>query len=418
MIKKLIVICILLGRLFAEGDHYNEAIKHFDAKEYAKAFPTILEEAQKGNQLAQAQMAYMYENGAGTSVDYKSALFWYKKATPGAVERIAQQQEGKKLGFEEAVVANVIGSGLDNKPDAKDIEKLHMSYLEPTEANSKLLENKSNFFGLEPYQTNFLLPVSYLTEKPRRVTAAISVNDPIVSGYTYDKNIETEFQISLQKEIFHDWLGLGETFNAAYTQHVWWQVYAESGPFRESNYMPELFLTIPIRGEFADVSGLKAVKTGFIHQSNGQEGYRSRSWNRLYVTGLWQFDDLYLSTQVWYRIPEDDKSDAYYAGQLGASDANMKGDDNPDIYKYMGYGSIEARYIDGRDLFGVLIRNNLRFNGENKGAIELNYSTPIFDAKDTYWYVKFFNGYGYSMIDYDQSITNFAVGISFSKSLF
>ena len=409
MIKKSFILCGLLGMLMADDGSYTQAVQSFNAKEYAKAFPAILEAAQKGNKEAQGQMAYMYENGLGTSVDYKQALYWYKQAAPVPVQTAMDTKTGKNIAFDTQVAAD---AGQNNP---QEIEKLHMSYIAPTKEVSEVLEGRSSFFGLQPYHENYLLPVSYLKDKPRRVSAAVSPNSPEGKALPgYDNNTEVEFQISLKKEIFHDWFGFGESLTAAYSQHVWWQLYSPSGPFRETNYMPEIFLTVPTPQNIAEEYGLKAVKTGFIHQSNGQEGYRSRSWNRIYAEGIWQWDNLLLSTRAWYRLPEDRKSDAYYAGELGIAQADEKGDDNPDIYKYMGYGDIQAKYLYGQNMFGLLFRNNLQSDG-NKGAIELNYSYPAFGSKDTFWYAKVFNGYGYSMIDYDHSVTNAAFGVSFSR---
>jgi phospholipase A1 len=409
VIKKSLILCGLLGILIADDGSYAQAVHSFNAKEYTKAFPGILEAAKKGNKEAQGQMAYMYENGLGTSVDYKQALYWYKQAAPVPVQTAMDTKAGKNIAFDEQVVAD---AGQNNP---QEIEKLHMSYLAPTKEIGEVLKGRSNFFGLQPYHENYLLPVSYLKDKPRRVSAAVSPNSPEGKALPgYDNNTEVEFQISLKKEIFHDWFGFGESLTAAYSQHVWWQLYSPSGPFRETNYMPELFLTVPTSQNIAEEYGLKAVKTGFIHQSNGQDGYRSRSWNRIYAEGIWQWDNLLLSTRAWYRLPEDRKSDAYYAGELGIAQADEKGDDNPDIYKYMGYGDIQAKYLYGQSEFGLLFRNNLQSDG-NKGAIELNYSYPAFGSKDMFWYAKVFNGYGYSMIDYDHSVTNAAFGFSFSR---
>lgn len=408
--KKSIILAGLLATLMAADGNYEDAVKSFNTKEYTKAFPAILEAAQNGNKQAQAQMAYMYENGLGTSVDYKQALYWYKQAAPVPVQTAMDTKAEKNITFDEKVAA---GAGQTNP---QEIEKLHMSHIAPTKEFSEVLEGRSGFFGLQPYHENYLLPVSYLADKPRRVSAAVSPNSPEGKALEgHDSNVEAEFQISLKKEIFHDLLGFGESLTAAYSQHVWWQVYTESGPFRETNYMPEIFVTVPASQDIAQEYGLKAVKAGFIHQSNGQEGYRSRSWNRLYAEGIWQWDNLFLGTKAWYKLSEDRKSDAYYDGTLPVTvdDANEDGDDNPDIYKYMGYGEITAKYLYGQSEFGLLFRNNLQ--SDNKGAIELHYSYPAFDSKNTFWYAKFFNGYGYSMIDYDQSVTNAAFGVSFSR---
>ncbi len=203
-----------------------------------------------------------------------------------------------------------------------------------------------------------------------------------------------------------------------YTQKVWWQFYSGSAPFRETNYLPEIFVTVPSSQSLDDSLGLKAIKIGFVHESNGQEGYRSRSWNRLYATGMWQWGNLFLATRAWYRIPESEKEPGYYEGDLGPDYANVNGDDNPDIEKYLGYGDIKIDYLNGKSKYGLLIRNNLRLNRDNKGAVELNWSYPFFDSPNTFWYLKFFHGYGESLIDYNTEVTKAAFGFSFSRGLF
>jgi phospholipase A1 len=292
-----------------------------------------------------------------------------------------------------------------------------------TPETKKLLKSimSDSFFGLQPYATNFLLPLSYGRQKPPHTYEAIPPNDagsfPGTSS-THDKRTEIEFQFSLKKQLSYDLFGFNEYINIAYTQKVWWQRYAYSGPFRETNYLPDIFVAFPTSQKISEAAGLKGVQLGFLHESNGQEGYRSRSWNRLYATGMWQWKNLFVATRVWYRIPEDEKSAEYYAGSLGAEGANEEGDDNPDIQNYLGYGDIKLDYLYKNSQFGLLLRNNLRRGSENKGAVELNYSYPFMDSSNTFWYIKLFKGYGESLIDYNRDVTKAAVGLSFSRGLF
>ena len=60
----------------------------------------------------------------------------------------------------------------------------------------------------------------------------------------------------------------------------------------------------------------------------------------------------------WYRI-------------LKAKDNELKarGDDNPDIYKYMGYFEFSGAYRYNEHEFSFMSRNNL--NSDNRGAINL-----------------------------------------------
>ncbi len=122
MIKKSLLLCGLLATLMADDGSYAQAVQSFNAKEYTKAFPAILEAAKSGNKEAQGQMAYIYENGLGVSVDYKQALYWYKQAAPVPVQTAMDTKTGKNIAFDTQVAAD---TGQNNP---QEIEKLHMSY--------------------------------------------------------------------------------------------------------------------------------------------------------------------------------------------------------------------------------------------------------------------------------------------------
>ncbi len=274
---------------------------------------------------------------------------------------------------------------------------------------------RGDTFGIIPYKTNFILPLSWSKDNPTRV---YEMNPEEAAPTTYSKNIEVEFQLSLQKELSYNLFGFHEYIFAAYTQKVWWQLYDASGPFRETNYEPEIFTIIPSSKKIDESLGLKAFKFGFVHESNGREGYRSRSWNRLYASGMWQWDNLFLATRLWYRLNEDKKSDAYYAHEVENSlfvVAESDKDDNPYIEDYLGYGDIRVQYFYGKNKMGLLLRNNFEMH---KGAIELNYSYPLLNSTSSFFYAKLFDGYGLSLIEYDQHVTKVSFGISFSNELF
>jgi phospholipase A1 len=256
--------------------------------------------------------------------------------------------------------------------------------------------NADNTFGLIPYKENYILPLSYSTKKYK--------------GKNYKKNIEIEFQISFLKDITHNLLGLNDTLYAAYTQHSFWQAYSPSAPFRETNYEPEIFISIPLKFNFENIN-IKEFQFGFNHQSNGQDEYKSRSWNRIILGTLLKKDNLSLRVRAWYRIKEHKKNKEFYEGK----DPNASGDDNPDIEKYLGYGDLNFKYDYNNNKLRIMLRNNLRTN-ENKGAIKLSFSTPI--KNNTYIYFQYFNGYGESLIDYNRNISKIGIGISIYRGLF
>ncbi len=373
---------------------YTDALKLYRTYHYKQAYPIILKEAKIGNKEAQYIIANMFENGYGVKKNIEKSLYWYKKSASSYsyitkqddnITDIQENQQGLQFAF----------SKLDlSSPSIK------------SEVNK--IANKN--FGLLPYHTNFLIPFSYSSNKYNRHYSTY-LHDNLPS--TYDDTTEVEFRLSIQKILSYNLLGFNEYLSLGYTQQVWWQAYSDSAPFRETDYTPEIFLTFPTPYNIDRNSNLKAIQFGFRHQSNGQEGYRSRSWNRIFLSSLWQWDNLFLKAQAWYRIPENKKSEAYYNG----TDPNSKGDDNPDIEDYLGYGDIEIKYLYKESQFALKLRNNLKANS-NKGSIQLDYSKPVNNSKTTYWYIKAFKGYGESLIDYNRNVSKIGFGFTFYRSLF
>ena len=216
--------------------------------------------------------------------------------------------------------------------------------------------------------------------------------EPIYMLFTHDfskksdrKADELHFEFSFERPITYDALGFGEKISFAYAQNSWWQITQDSAPFRESNYRPELYVSAPV--PFAD-----ELKIGAMHESNGKGGEESRSWNRLYAQSTWNADGFSITPRAWY---------AFWLDRT-----------NEDIADYMGYGDLRASYTFGKQRLSALWRNNLHFDGSNRGAIELNYSFPIFNS-GFYGYLRYFNGYGESLADYKRSVNKIGIGLSF-----
>lgn len=223
------------------------------------------------------------------------------------------------------------------------------------------------FLGLKYYEPIYMLFTHDFSKKPDR------------------KADELHFEFSFERPIAYDALGLGEKISFAYAQNSWWQITQDSAPFRESNYRPELYVSAPV--PFAD-----ELKIGAMHESNGKGGEESRSWNRLYAQSTWSADGFSITPRAWY---------AFWLDRT-----------NEDIADYMGYGDLRASYTFGKQRLSALWRNNLHFDGSNRGAIELNYSFPIFNS-GFYGYLRYFNGYGESLADYKRSVNKIGIGLSF-----
>ena len=138
---------------------------------------------------------------------------------------------------------------------------------------------------------------------------------------------------------------------------------------------------------------------GVEHESNGRTLPDSRSWNRVYVTPYFPPGHDLFHLKFWYRITESEKQNPQ----------DPRGDDNPDIGDYLGYG--EMSYIKRFALgarFGSMVRGN---PSTNRCAVCLSYDYPG-KSKDVYYRLMVWHGYGKTLINYDRSITRVSIGVS------
>ncbi|WP_298703495.1 phospholipase A [uncultured Campylobacter sp.] len=341
--------------------------------------------------------------------DYKNAMIYYKKIAAASLadkgdkprRKVAENSTSSaenRASHDDATVLNsavpqnslaqnsamaessALNSAASNFADAGSAESGSASNLASNSAS--LSQNSAapdsapqgeqngrnfGFLGLKYYEPIYMLFTHDFSKKPDR------------------KADELHFEFSFERPIAYDVLGLGEKISFAYAQNSWWQITQDSAPFRESNYRPELYVSAPV--PFAD-----ELKIGAMHESNGKGGEESRSWNRLYAQSTWSADGFSITPRVWY---------AFWLDRT-----------NEDIADYMGYGDLRASYTFGKQRLSALWRNNLHFDGSNRGAIELNYSFPIFNS-GFYGYLRYFNGYGESLADYKRSVNKIGIGLSF-----
>ncbi len=304
------------------------------------------------------QAQNLEENGK-----YKEAMLLYKKAFKLKQKKILTEDETKAyIKIKDSFFKENI-----QKTDDK-------------ETNKSIKEIISNTFGIYSYKPNYLLLGTY---------DKVSHNDK-------RSQFETVFQISAKKPIAYDILNLDEIVNVAYTQKSFWQTSRYSSPFRETNYAPEIFVEFPYKSKY-----LKGYKVSLIHESNGRNGDFSRSWNRVYLEGFFQFSNLFVIPKVWYRIPEKKEED-----------------DNPNIYKYYGYGELRLMLPYKNQNFDLSLRNNLKLDSSNKGSAKLNWSFPIPTNRHfpkAYGFLQVFTGYGNSLIDYDKKTHKIGFGIAISR---
>jgi len=237
-------------------------------------------------------------------------------------------------------------------------------------------------------------PFSILAHKP---------NYFLVAAYNWkgwdsefeNKNIESQFQLSLKVPLAVGLFDDRMDIYGAYTNRSFWQMYnsGDSEPFRETNHEPEFWLQFQNDWKIWGLTNsLNTV--GFVHQSNGRSEELSRSWNRIYASFLFEKGNWTYDLKPWIWVSSDKETS-----------------DNPDIDDYMGYGELRVSYGKNNHVVSGMFRNLLE-SGFDKGAVELSWSFPVFNYPYLRGYLQYFYGYGESLIDYNHKVNRLGIGIS------
>jgi phospholipase A1 len=251
-------------------------------------------------------------------------------------------------------------------------------------------EKDSNRYVIDLYNQNYLLVARYTDNLNTAPYAPIfaAAGQP----ETLD-NTEAKFQLSFKMRL---WTTEDRRWGvwAAYTQQNQWQVYNGdiSRPFRETNYMPELFASYRPGLEWGGWRW-NLLNVGYNHQSNGRTDTLSRSWDRIIATFGVERENFALLAKVWYPFNYED--------------------DNPDIKDYYGYGSLTGIYKWRDHSFSLMVRGNVR---EGKGAAELTWMSPRL-LGPLRAYVQGFAGYGESLIDYNWNQNTIGIGVAINDAL-
>jgi hypothetical protein len=187
----------------------------------------------------------------------------------------------------------------------------------------------------------------------------------------------------------------GPHLNFAYTHTMFWALGQPSGPFRATNYSPEVYVDVPI-------DPTTTLGAGYRHDSNGLGVGGSIDVNRLFVRAAKDFrlgDDwtLQVVPQAWF-----------YVGRRGAA---------PDLDRYWGYSALTAS-IGQKD--GIKLSVTGRGNpGTGKGAAEAYLSYPLAsiseDLPHIYLFSQAFTGYGEALSNYNRRDTHARIGIAFTR---
>ena len=235
---------------------------------------------------------------------------------------------------------------------------------------------------------------SEMLEKFRKQPSfGICHDNYFITGAPTNKKVNSstadiKFQISIRQLLFKNLLPRNQILALTYTQKSFWNIYEQSAPFADNNYNPGLSLSRPITHNGALI-GFSSI--AFEHESNGKDSLDNRSCNSFVLSGVYFFNDLF-STQI-----------KVWGGWLS--------DENKDLYsKYRGYGLMAINYRSQHDKIwcSIVINPRDRFKSFNT-QMEISYKPS--SNTNQYIFLQWYNGYGESLLEYNQYTSMIRVGI-------
>lgn len=250
--------------------------------------------------------------------------------------------------------------------------------------------SKQGAFHIRAYKPVYLLPVYYSSDTNE--TPSSPAPGRTVTAPRHLQSIETMYQLSLKTKLWENVFGDNGDLWTGYTQTSHWQLYndAQSRPFSETNYEPEL--TMMFRTDY-DLFGWNGRLFGLTvnHQSNGRSLPLSRSWNRVMLDLGFEREGWTLMLRPWWRV---------YDGN----------DDNPDISDYVGRADLQLVHVWNGHEFALMARHTLRGGDRSRGALQFDWAFPI--SGDLRGHLQLFDGYGQSLIDYNHRAWYLGLGVS------
>ncbi|HET9822850.1 MAG TPA: phospholipase A [Burkholderiaceae bacterium] len=250
----------------------------------------------------------------------------------------------------------------------------------------------AGLFVPRPYRPVYVLPATWTDRANTRPTSPAP--DHTVTSDLNLRPVEAKYQLSLKAKLARSLFGTPLSLWGGYTQSSRWQVYngADSRPFRETNYEPELLVVAPLQGEVLGWR-LGLASLSLSHQSNGRALPLSRSWNRIIGTLAFERGDWVAELRPWWRIPE-----------------SQADDDNPDISNHLGRMELQLNRYWGDHAFVLQLRHSLRSGAASRGSAQLEWVFPIEGA--LHGYLQVFTGYGESLVDYNLRQNRIGLGLT------
>lgn len=200
-------------------------------------------------------------------------------------------------------------------------------------------------------------------------------------------NSDAKFQISVSQRLTNSVLPFRTYLFITYSQLAFWDIFKKSFPFRDINFNPSVGLGRPL---IYNNRYLGELAFQFEHESNGKAEDDSRSWNKISLSGQFKITPNWsLFHKIWLPI--------------------VDGENNPDLAKYKGW-AITALSYGIPNKFNASLILNKRKTGFFDTNITLNFAYRLFKEENQYLFFEFYDGYGESLLDYNQYRQRFRIG--------
>lgn len=237
----------------------------------------------------------------------------------------------------------------------------------------------------------------------------ITGNDRNEEGDTLSNNDQVRFRLAVRYRM-GDW---DEEFRwipgdwqtnlyFAFTQDAFWNLYDESAPFYDNNFVPESYVYL------RQASWPFGTSLGMKHQSNGREGDLSRGWNRYYAS-----------------IAFGDPIKNAFFGTVTAWKRWGVAEENPDIKDFMGRGEITVYFAPGAlwtptlfylDRFGFMLRAPIvgeKLFTSFEGTMMLRVQKERLFSPSIV--IQYFDGAGPMLREYDRENSVWRIGLGFMR---
>lgn len=209
-------------------------------------------------------------------------------------------------------------------------------------------------------------------------------------------NSDVKFQISIAQKLTRSVLPWHTYIFLMYTQKTFWNVFEKSLPMHDLNFNPGLGWSKPFFNKDRYVGKLTLL---LEHESNGRDSIQSRSWNRISIGGSVLIDPwIMVHGKVWIPI--------------------IDGQNNRDILNYCGIyqTGVEIATHDRKFIWDITFVKRKGWNLNFNTIFE--FSWRFHKKSNQYFFLQYYNGYGESLLDYNQFHSRLRAGIVIKPKFF